>query len=121
LLIEDDEAVRKALKRILEDEGLNVRAASDGTQLASVLEAGAIDLMILDVGLPWINGIELAQLLKQHQDLRRIPLIFISGHTAESEIRAAFAAGADDYIKKPFDVEHVKKTVRVLLQLNQRG
>jgi two-component system aerobic respiration control protein ArcA len=119
LVIEDDETMRAALKRILESEGLDVRTASDGTQLGEAIGDKPIDLIILDVGLPWINGLELAKLLREHESLKDIPLVFISGKTSEFDIKRGFEAGANDYIKKPFEIEKVKKTVRTLLDLNK--
>jgi two-component system aerobic respiration control protein ArcA len=118
LVVEDDDTMRAALKRILESDGFEVKSAADGTQLGDVLGEMSVDLILLDVGLPWINGLELARLFKEHEALKEIPLVFISGKTSEFDIKRGFEAGADDYIKKPFDIEKVKKTVRTLLQLN---
>lgn len=118
LVIEDDETMRVAMKRILESEGLEVRTAADGTQLGQAIDGRGIDLVILDVGLPWVNGLELAKLLKEHPQLKSIPLVFVSGKTSEFDVKRGFEAGCDDYIKKPFDIEKVKKTVRTLLKLN---
>lgn len=117
LIIEDDETIRKAMTRIFENEDYRVISAADGTQLSSVLDNSPIDFIILDVGLPWVNGYELAELMKAHKDLRFIPLIFVSGRTSEADIKQAFQVGADDYIKKPFDIEKLKKTVKTLIRL----
>lgn len=119
LVIEDDETMRNALKRIFEADGMNVKTAADGTQLTVVLDDTPIDLIILDIGLPWINGLELAKLLKEHDDLKHIPLIFVSGKTTELDVKRGFDAGADDYIKKPFEIDKMKKTVHTLLKLNK--
>lgn len=119
LVIEDDETMRSAIKRIFESEGLVVKTAADGTQLSSVLDDNPIDLIIMDVGLPWINGLELAKLLKEHDDLKQIPLVFVSGKTSDFDVKRGFEAGADDYIKKPFDIEKIKKTVHTLLKLGK--
>lgn len=119
LVIEDDETMRAALKRILESEGLDVRSAADGTQLGEAIDDKPVDLILLDVGLPWINGLELAKLLREHESLKDIPLVFISGKTSEFDVKRGFEAGADDYIKKPFEIEKVKKTIRTLLKLHQ--
>lgn len=119
LVIEDDETMRSALKRIFEADGMHVKTAADGTQLSLVLDDNPIDLIILDIGLPWINGLELAKLLKEHEDLKHIPLIFVSGKTSEFDVKRGFEAGADDYIKKPFEIEQMKKTVHTLLKLNK--
>lgn len=120
LVIEDDETMRNAIKRIFEAEGLVVKTAADGTQLSSVLDDNPIDLIIMDIGLPWINGIELAKMLKEHEDLKSIPLIFVSGKTSDFDVKRGFEAGADDYIKKPFDIDKIKKTVHTLLALNRK-
>jgi two-component system aerobic respiration control protein ArcA len=119
LVIEDDETMRMALKRILESEGYVLKLAADATELTTVLDDQPVDLILLDVGLPWINGFELAQLLKEHRDLKKIPLVFVSGKASEDDMKRAFDIGADDYIKKPFDVDKLKKTVHTLLKLSE--
>jgi two-component system aerobic respiration control protein ArcA len=119
LLIEDDETIRAALKRVLEGENYRVLAAADGTQLSDVLDDAALDLIMLDVGLPWINGFELAEMMKAHKDLKDIPLIFLSARTSDADVKRGFEVGADDYIKKPFDLEKVKRTVNTLIHLAQ--
>jgi two-component system, OmpR family, aerobic respiration control protein ArcA len=119
LIIEDDETMRSALKRIFESEGYRVRTAADGTQLSEVLDDNPIDLIILDIGLPWVNGFELAKLLKEHEVLKSIPLIFVSGKTSELDVKRGFEVGADDYIKKPFEIEQIKKAVNTLLKLSK--
>lgn len=118
LVIEDDETMRRALARIFEADGHSVRTAADGTQLSSVLDDHPIDLIILDIGLPWINGFELAKLLKEHKDLKDIPLVFISAKTSELDVKRGFDVGANDYIKKPFNIDAMKKSVDTLLKLN---
>jgi len=118
LVIEDDETMRNALKRIFEGEGYIVKTAADGTQLAVVLDDTPIDLIIMDIGLPWINGFELAKLLKEHDDLKAIPLIFVSGKTSDLDVKRGYDVGADEYIKKPFDVDKIKQTVATLLKVN---
>lgn len=117
LLIEDDDTIRAALKRVFEGEGYRVLAAAEGTQLSSVLDDVPVDLIILDVGLPWINGFELAEMMKAHDDLKEIPLVFITARTDDADIKHGFKVGADDYIKKPFDIEQVKRIINTLIQL----
>lgn len=119
LVIEDDETMRNAMKRIFEMDGFVVRLAADGTELSTTLDESAPDLILLDIGLPWLNGFELGQMLKEHKDLKKIPLVFVSGKTSEEDIKKAFELGADDFIKKPFEIEKLKKTVATLLKLNE--
>lgn len=119
LIIEDDESMRAAIQRIFTAEGYILKMAADATELAKVLDDSPIDLILLDVGLPWVNGFELAQLLKAHRDLKSIPLVFVSGNASDEDVKKAFSLGADDFIKKPFDVEKLRKTVHTLLQLKE--
>lgn len=118
LIIEDDETMRLAMKRILESEGYVTKLAADGTELSTAIDDHHVDLILMDVGLPWVNGFELAQLMKEHKDLKKIPLVFVSGKSSEEDVKKAFEIGADDYIKKPFDVDKLKKTVETLLKIN---
>jgi two-component system aerobic respiration control protein ArcA len=115
LVVDDDETMRQALKRIFEGEGYRVLVAADGTQLSQVLDEGPLELIVLDIGLPWINGFELCKLLKENEELKKIPLVFISAKTGDLDVRRGFEVGADDYIKKPFNLDEVKNTVRTLL------
>jgi two-component system aerobic respiration control protein ArcA len=119
LIIEDDEAMRKAMKRIFEADGYKVMSVADGTALTQVLDDTPIDLIILDIGLPWINGFEIAQLMKRDQSLKEIPIIFVSGRTGDLDVRRGFELGAVDFIKKPFAVEKIRKTVKTILCLNR--
>lgn len=118
LVVEDDETMRRALARIFESDGYVVKTAADGTQLSDVLDDTPIDLIILDIGLPWVNGYELAKLLKEHKDLKDIPIVFVTGKTSELDVKRGFEVGADDYIKKPFDIDKIKKSVETLLKLH---
>lgn len=118
LVIEDDETMRSAMKRIFEAENYVVKLASDGSELSTALDDVPPDLIILDIGLPWMNGFELAQLLKEHKDLKKIPLVFVSGKTSDEDMKQAFDLGADDFIKKPFDIDKLRKTVQTLLKIS---
>lgn len=115
LFIDDDDSFRKAMVRFLEGEGYKVTASLDGTQLGKVLGEDPIDLILLDIGLPWINGYELAEILKKNHDLKDIPLIFVSGKNSELDIARGKKLGADDYIAKPFEVKVLKEKIQNLL------
>jgi two-component system aerobic respiration control protein ArcA len=117
LVVEDDLTVRNVLQRIFERAGYRVLAASDGPELTEVLYDTYIDLVLLDVGLPWVNGYELAKMMKEHSDLKNVPIVFISAHGDQEAIKLGFASGAHDYITKPFDADRVVKTVATLLKL----
>ncbi len=119
LIIDDDETMRQALQKLLERAGHRVLALSDAIEMNTILGEHLIDLIILDVGLPWINGYELAELIKANQNLREIPLIFISGRNDFSAIKIGFDKGADDYLTKPVENKKLLSAVETLLNLNQ--
>lgn len=117
LVIEDEETQRNSLKRILESDGYQVKLAEDSAQLSSLLEEDfEINFIIMDVGLPWVNGFELAQMLKEHPDLKHIPLIFLSATAEHEDLQKGRDVGAADYIKKPFDIEKLKSRIKELLE-----
>ncbi|MFN3455722.1 MAG: PleD family two-component system response regulator [Pseudobdellovibrio sp.] len=116
LVIEDEETQRNSLKRILESDGYQVKLAADAAQLTSVLdEEIEIHFIIMDVGLPWVNGFELAQMLKEHIQLKHIPLIFLSASAEVEDLQKGRDVGAEDYIKKPFDIEKLKSRIKEIL------
>lgn len=113
LVIEDEETQRNSLKRILESDGYQVKLAADSAELTSILdEDHEIHFIIMDVGLPWINGFELAQMIKEHRDLKKIPLVFLSGQATDEDLQKAREVGASDYIKKPFDIDKLKIRIK---------
>ncbi len=117
LVIEDDETQRNSLKRIIESEGYQAKLAADSAELTRILdEDHEIHFIILDVGLPWINGFEIAQMIKEHKDLKSIPLIFLSAQAESTDLDQARQVGADDYIKKPFDIEKLKNRMKELIK-----
>jgi len=118
LVVDDDESTRKVLKRLFEKEGYGVLLAKDATDLVATLESETIELILLDINLPWVNGFELCKLLKEHDDLKRVPIIFISGRKSEIDKKHALKLGAHDYITKPFNIQEVTETVRTLMNLH---
>lgn len=117
LVVEDEDAIRHALVAALEAAGLRARGEADGRALAEVVEVFRPDLAILDVLLPAVDGFKLAFALRARSDL---PILFL---TARDDVRSrlrGFAAGADDYVVKPFVVEEVLARVRALLRRSGR-
>ncbi|MBF0440510.1 MAG: response regulator [Oligoflexales bacterium] len=111
LVVDDDEIMRNAMKRILEAEGYNVLLAEDGMELSKVLETNKLDLILLDVNLPWVNGYELCEILKKDINFKKVPLILVSNQKDAENIKRGFAVGCDDYISKPFKIEMITSAV----------
>lgn len=115
LVVDDDEVMRNALKRILEAENFNVLLAEDGLELSKVLETTRLDLVLLDVNLPWVDGYELCKLIKNHHALKQVPLILVSGRKTKEDVEKGFEAGCDDYVTKPFDIDFMMDVIKKLL------
>ncbi|HBQ21595.1 MAG TPA: response regulator [Deltaproteobacteria bacterium] len=118
LVVDDDETTRNVLKRLFEKEGFDVMLASDATELVKVLEDHPPELILLDINLPWVDGFELCKLLKNHEDLKDVPIVFISGRKSEIDKKHAFKLGAHDYLTKPFNIKEITQTVRTLINLH---
>ena len=115
LVVDDDEVIRNGLTRILEGEGYQVIVAEDGMELSKILETVAMDLILLDVNLPWVDGLELCELIKGNQLLKRIPLVLISAQKTKQDLEKGFAAGCNEYLPKPFEVSSLIDVVDRLL------
>lgn len=111
LVVDDEEIMRNALKRILESEGYKVLLAGDGLELSRVLETTKLDMILLDINLPWVDGYELCRLIKGKSHLKEMPLIFVTARKGSDDVEKGFAAGCNEYITKPFDIDHMTKVI----------
>jgi CheY-like chemotaxis protein len=111
LAVDDDEMMRNAMKRVLENEGYKVLLAEDAMAVSRLLETVVLDLILLDINLPWVDGLELCALLKKHPVLRDVPLVLVSGRKSPEDVEKGFEAGCDDYITKPFDINNMAHIV----------
>ena len=103
--------MRNGLKRILESEGYKVLVASDGMELSKILENSRFDMILLDVNLPWVDGYELCRLIKSHYALKEVPLILVSARKSKEDSQKGIEAGCNDYVTKPFDIDHITSVV----------
>jgi CheY-like chemotaxis protein len=115
LIAEDDPLNRVLLATFLEEAGYRVGVASNGMQALKLIREGMPDLVITDVNMPEMNGLELCRRLRSHHKLARIPIIMLSGLTEPTEILAGYAEGADDYIGKPIDFAVLGAKIEALL------
>lgn len=121
LVIDDELVMRNAIKRIFEKDDFNVLVARDAMEFSRVIEETIPDIILLDIGLPWVSGYELCNLLKTHPVLKDVGVVVISGNKTEEDIRKGFEAGADEYITKPFEVDDLYKVVKELLNRKSRA
>jgi two-component system, OmpR family, response regulator len=113
LLVEDDPALRALMVRALKENGFAVQSASAAPEMWAALEAGAVDLILLDIMLPGTNGYDLCRALRQKSDA---PIIFVSAKGSETDRVVGLELGADDYIPKPFGTRELVARVRAVLR-----
>ena len=114
LLVEDDESVAKILQKVLTNEHYAVDLAADGRSGWQLVSGTHYDLVILDVVLPELNGLEFCRQLRDKN--YSMPVLFVTALNASSKKVAGLNAGADDYITKPFELEELLARVRALLR-----
>jgi two-component system, OmpR family, response regulator MprA len=113
LVVEDDEDIAQALQRSLRMEGYEVRSAADGRAALEHGRAFAPDLVILDLGLPEIDGIEVARQIRDGDD---VPILMLTARDALESRVEGLDAGADDYLVKPFERQELLARMRALLR-----
>ena len=114
VIVDDDRALRDRLQQILEQNGYNVAQAPSGLRLLTLLEVDRPDLILLDVAMSWINGFELCRAMKANSNYKNIPVVFISGRSAPSDIETGLSCGAADYFVKPLDTQALLARLREL-------
>ena len=116
LVIDDSESIHKLVVARLRSEGLEVIGELDGERGIERSVADQPDLILLDIGLPNVDGFEVCRRLKEHPSTRNIPIIFLTGTTdTESKVRG-LDLGAVDYVTKPFDQVELRARVRAALR-----
>jgi two-component system, OmpR family, KDP operon response regulator KdpE len=114
LIVDDEKAIVRALQRSLVAQGYNVFTAPNGEKALEAIELHRPDLLLLDLGLPDMGGLEVCQRVRL-QSLQ-LPIIVISVKEAERDKIAALDLGADDYVAKPFSLDEVLARIRVALR-----
>ncbi|MEU2621731.1 response regulator transcription factor [Streptomyces sp. NPDC007157] len=114
LLAEDDRAIRHALERALTLEGYEVTAVADGVEALAHAHRVQPDVLVLDVMMPGIDGLQVCRVLRAGGD--RTPILMLTALVETADRIAGLDAGADDYVVKPFDVEEVFARLRALLR-----
>jgi two-component system response regulator MprA len=113
LVVDDDRALREALRRALTLAGYEVQVAQDGEQALELLAQAEPDAVVLDVGLPGIDGLEVCRRVRRGS---RVPILILTARDAVADRIDGLDAGADDYMVKPFDVDELKARLRALLR-----
>lgn len=117
LIVEDDLQIRNFIVYSLKNEGYNTKIATTGTQAMNILVAETVDMVILDLGLPDIDGLDVLQKLREWSE---IPVIIVSARDQDKEKAFALDMGADDYLTKPFSSTELLARIRVAIRHMKR-
>src|SRR5580692_3885847 len=116
-IVEDDPDVRAVLARSLGAEGYRVTALESGAGIEDVMSSSQVDLVILDIGLPDIDGLTITQQIRRYSD---VAIIIVSGRGDLADRVVGLEIGADDYITKPFEPREIQARVRSVLRRGRR-
>jgi DNA-binding response OmpR family regulator len=119
LLAEDDVAIADPLSRALHREGYEVQVVGDGHSALEGASAGTVDLLVLDLGLPGIDGLDVCRRLRAAG--RTIPVLMLTARADEVDFVVGLDAGADDYVAKPFRLAELLARIRALLRRRAPG
>jgi DNA-binding response OmpR family regulator len=114
LLAEDDVSISDPLARALRREGYEVEVKSEGTAVLQRVLSGGVDLVVLDLGLPTMDGLEVCRRLRAEG--RSVPVLVLTARAEEVDLVVGLDAGADDYVTKPFRLAELLARVRALLR-----
>jgi DNA-binding response OmpR family regulator len=117
LVVDDEAAISEAVRARLSNEGFRVVLAADGPQALDLADAEQPDLVVLDLMLPGMDGLEVCRRL---QSRRWVPVLMLTARTEEADKVAGFAVGADDYLTKPFSLRELTVRVRAILRRVER-
>jgi DNA-binding response OmpR family regulator len=115
LVAEDDEDIRSLVVFRLERSGYDVVEAVDGEEALARVAERVPDLVVLDLMMPKLDGLEVTRRLRAAAGTSRVPVILLTARVQERDIEAGFAAGADDYLRKPFSPQELRARVQAVL------
>jgi two-component system cell cycle response regulator/two-component system cell cycle response regulator DivK len=115
LLVEDFDDTRLMMKLWLQRKGYQVIEADTGEEAITVAQREQPDLIIMDMMMPGMNGLDATQVIRQHQELRRIPIVAVSAYGVNEYRRLALEAGCDEYVSTPFDPTELAAVIASLL------
>jgi two-component system, OmpR family, response regulator MprA len=114
LVVDDDPQLRAALGRALELDGYAVSTASNGAQALEAVSSARPDVMVLDVMMPYVGGLDVCRTLRERRD--RLPILVLTARDEVGDRVAGLDAGADDYLTKPFALDELRARLRALLR-----
>ena len=115
LIVDDDMRNSFALSKLLSDKGLIVRIAQNGQKALDLLAQEAVDLVLMDIMMPVMDGYEAARRIRAQQEFKTLPILALTAKAMKGDRQKCLAAGANDYLPKPIDVDRLFSMLRVWL------
>jgi two-component system, chemotaxis family, chemotaxis protein CheY len=118
LIVDDSSIMRKIVERSLRQAGMEfeqIKEASNGAEALAILDRSAMDLVVCDINMPIMDGVEFLRRLKEVPTAKNVPVVMITTEAGEAKAIQALSAGARGYIRKPFTAEQVKEQLIPLL------
>jgi DNA-binding response OmpR family regulator len=119
LVVEDDLSTAELIKFTLESKGLKVDLAGDGSEAVKKVRINTPDLIILDIMLPTMDGYQVCEIIKHNVLYQSLPIIMLSAKIRREDISKGLEKGADEYITKPFEPDHLIERVTFFLSKKQ--
>ena len=124
LIVDDSSSMRAIVRKIIKASGFNIGElleAADGKEAIKVLMDEWVDLVLTDINMPNMNGLELISEMKKDEMLQSIPVVMVTTEGSEKRIQESMKLGASGYIKKPFLPEEIKRTLSTIMGEDEDG
>jgi two-component system, chemotaxis family, chemotaxis protein CheY len=119
LVVDDSAAIRKILQRVLRQTGMainTIHEAGDGEEALQLLRSHKVDLVLSDINMPKMDGLELLAALKKSPDWVNVPVVMITTEGGETKVAEAVRLGANGYVRKPFTADQIKEKLAGILE-----
>ena len=116
LYIEDNSDNRKLVRRVLEVEGYSVIEATNGVEAMQCLESGGVDLTLMDINMPEVDGYTLTARIKSMPQFSKLPIVAVTANVMRGDRERSLQAGCDGYIQKPIDIDTLSQQIERYLR-----
>jgi CheY-like chemotaxis protein len=121
LVVDDDKTTRKLLSLFLKAKGYDVATAENGLDAMEKLGTESINLVITDMNMPYMDGIELTKNLRNDENWKNLPIVMVTTEADDDERKKAVDAGVDDYLVKPANAEQITDSIKRILKKLFKG
>lgn len=116
LAVDDDELVLRSVRRVLENAGFTVSTATNGQEALNLITNGQPDLIVLDIIMPGIDGLEVCRRIRADPYTAKLPVLFLTAKSRPTDVAQGLDIGGDDFLTKPFEIVELPARVRALLR-----